>query len=79
MLTEKEFIEKAKIKDIFVKIIIKILKILKRVEILLNKELEILKNLSSYTQSCRKFFLKQGAFSLYHSKNMDNFIKKLMI
>lgn len=44
---------------------------------MLNKELEIFKkNLSSYTQSCRKFFLKQGAFSLYHSKNMDNFIKK---
>ncbi|EAL5194793.1 nucleotidyltransferase, partial [Campylobacter jejuni] len=44
---------------------------------MLNKELEIFKkNLSSYTQSCRNFFLKQGAFSLYHSKNMDNFIKK---
>ncbi|MFK0426434.1 hypothetical protein ACISNY_00320, partial [Campylobacter jejuni] len=28
---------------------------------MLNKELEIFKkNLSSYTQSCRKFFLKQG-------------------
>ncbi|WP_353477405.1 hypothetical protein, partial [Campylobacter jejuni] len=34
------------------------------------------KNFSSLSQSCRKFFLKQGAFSLYHSKNMDNFIKK---
>ncbi|ECP6137161.1 nucleotidyltransferase [Campylobacter jejuni] len=44
---------------------------------MLNKELEIFKkNLSSYTQSCRKFFLKQGVFSLYHSKNMDSFIKK---
>ncbi|QOW63548.1 nucleotidyltransferase [Campylobacter hepaticus] len=44
---------------------------------MLSKELELFKkNLHSYTQSCRKFFLKQGAFSLYHSKNMDYFIKK---
>lgn len=42
-----------------------------------NKELELFKkNLNAYTQSCRKFFLKQGAFSFYHSKNVDNFLKK---
>ena len=44
---------------------------------MLSKELEKFKtNVNSYTQNCRKFFLKQGAFSLYHSKNIDSFIKK---
>ncbi|EOH0325440.1 nucleotidyltransferase, partial [Campylobacter coli] len=40
-------------------------------------ELELFKkNLNTYAQNYRKFFLKQGSFSLYHSKNMDNFLKK---
>ncbi|EPS5759370.1 hypothetical protein ACVF7S_002118, partial [Campylobacter coli] len=44
---------------------------------MLNKELELFeKNLNTYAQNYRKFFLKQGSFSLYHSKNMDNFLKK---
>ncbi|EAH7493110.1 nucleotidyltransferase [Campylobacter coli] len=44
---------------------------------MLNKELELFKkNLNTYAQNYRKFFLKQGSFSLYHSKNMDIFLKK---
>lgn len=44
---------------------------------MLNKELELFKkNLNTYAQNYRKIFLKQGSFSLYHSKNMDNFLKK---